>query len=175
MKTFIISIILSNFFVACYGQRFSLEYLKHIYLLAESNASVSEIDNTIKYNATNWVGPKSSKKNNETTLSWQYVFVNSTRGFFYILNDDDKRMPITLYFQFPYKVQYDDYLSYMSKNFQLVNVLTENGKQTQVYESDKFVITLSVFPPETKTYYIAGLPAPFYEIYLQRKGFRLSH
>lgn len=169
-KTLLLILWLTISSLSSHAQRFGLNELIGIYKLTlNSTYNPQAINKAIHNNASNWGGMESKRRDKELTLRWQYKFDEATTGLLYVLKDDDPILPSRLIFKFPYAVQYNEYLSIAKKNAELVNVSSEGGKKTQVFETGNLVIALSIYPPAISRYYDEGKPAPLYEIFLQEK------
>jgi hypothetical protein len=153
------------------AQRFTLSELINIYGVVDDPSSTSTTISNSFNSQQNWSAPTFKKEETQQVIRWNYVFNGTIRGAFSVYKSYTRNAMSKLAFQFSYSEQYEDYRSQLTSVAKLINVYSEEKKEIEVYELERFIFILTVYPASMNMYYNNGYAAPYYKILIQHRGY----
>jgi len=141
----------------------------------DPNYPVMGINDYLIKNSEDWSKPSKTETEGTIAITWPYMVSNAQLGFFTATFEPIKtangkaryRQKATL--AFPYKEQYDEYLTDVSANASLANSFTSGGDIYRIYNSLHYTWTFIIVPASTKQFYMDGLPAEGYMVEVHQK------
>jgi hypothetical protein len=159
-----------------YAQRLNFTEVCQLYeYVTETNDhNIQDITRYLSENGVNWSGPVKSESETALRMTWVYKVDNHEMGEFTAskekLTVNDKTMIVDkANYLFAYRAEYDDLLSYISSNAQLVNTFSDSRSVTRVYESKYITWALIIMPAESHQFFIDGKPVESYMLVIHPK------